>query len=173
MIFIKSEREIEKIHRRLIDLTSRMIKEARRALSLLPVSEPLNMIFQSHQPALMTSTELLTRKLMTSRARRPQQLNVKVKYTSLRLNKRLIKKNQSTLSHLRRDIDQKMLICKEESIKREVKTQIYQPQSKTLSQRLESVKRLSSLIERSLMVLDTQILLSSITTPTCNLRLTL
>lgn len=173
MTFIKSEKEIEKIHKRLTDLTSKMIKEARRVQSLLPVSEQLSMIFQSHQLVLMTSTELLTRKLMTSRARRPPLLNVRVKSISLRLNKHHIKKNQNTLSHLRRDIDQKMLICKEESIKREVKTQIFQPQSRTLSQRLEFVKRLSFLTERNQMVPDTQTQLSSTTILTYNLRLTL
>lgn len=133
-------------------------------------SELLSTTSLNHSLALMTSTESLTRKLMTWRVKSKQWLSVKLKFISLRPNKQAIKRNWNTWKHLRRDIDKRILICKEELTLKDQRTWTSQLKSKTLKLRLEFVRIKSFKIERNLMVPDTQILLFLITIQTSNLK---
>lgn len=115
----------------------------------------------------------MTRNHMTWRVKNRQLLNVRVKCISLRLNKQVTKRSLSIWSLLRRDIDRRILICKEESTLRVLRMWTSLLKLRTSKTRLEWEKIRSFKTERNLMELDTPTLLSLITIQTCRQRLTL
>ena len=137
MNFIASEREIDRMRRRLTGSTTKTIARARNLLILQLKQDNWSMTSQSSSPGSMISTNWSTPRPMIWRTRRLNSLTVKERSFSSRIKSSASKMSSTILRASRRNTEMRTKTSKEESTKSPLETWSLLPPSRNSRPRSE------------------------------------